>query len=94
MKKIDYGQQEAAAVFGGDPRRYSTTVNRVFTGEDGEITAVETVKMAYDETGKYAPAPGSEETLPCQLLLIAAGFTGCRTQLPSPWGWSSLPGTP
>lgn len=91
VKKTDYGQQEAAAVFGGDPRRYSTTVNRVFTGEDGEITAVETVKMAYDETGKYAPVPGSEETLPCQLLLIAAGFTGCRTQLPQSMGLELSP---
>ena len=26
------------------------------------------------------PVEGTEETLPCELLLIAAGFTGCEDQ--------------
>ena len=76
--KTDYGQEEAIAVFGADPRRYSTTVNRVLTDEAGRITAVETIRMGYDKGKKYVPQPGSEETLACDLLIIAAGFTGCR----------------
>ena len=76
--KTDYGQEEAIAVFGADPRRYSTTVNRVLTDDAGRITAVETIRMGYDKEKKYVPQPGSEETLACDLLIIAAGFTGCR----------------
>ena len=76
--KTDYGQEEAIALFGSDPRRYSTTIQKIITGEDGSITAVETVRMAYDKARQYAPVPGSEEVLPCDVLIIAAGFTGCR----------------
>ena len=76
--KTDYGQQEAIAVFGKDPRVYSTTVNKVITDNQGNITAVETVKMTFDENHRLVPVKGSEETLPCELLIIAAGFTGCR----------------
>ena len=76
--KTDYGQQEAIAVFGRDPRLYSTTVNKVITDKQGNITAVETIKMAFDENHRLVPVKGSEETLPCELLIIAAGFTGCR----------------
>ena len=76
--KTDYGQQEAIAVFGSDPRVYSTTVNKVIADKQGNITAVETIKMAFDENHKLVPVKDSEETLPCELLIIAAGFTGCR----------------
>ena len=79
--KTDYGQEEAIAVFGQDPRRYSTTVNRIITDEDGRITGLETIKMDFDAEHKYRPVPGSEETLDCDLLIIAAGFTGCRSQI-------------
>ena len=76
--KTDYGQEEAIAVFGKDPRRYSSTVGRVITDEQGCLTAVEVVQMAFDKEHRYAPVPGSGEILPCDLLIIAAGFTGCR----------------
>lgn len=79
--KTDYGQQEAIAVFGQDPRRYSSTISRVITGEDGAVTAVEVVRVARDSDGRLQPVPGSEETLDCDLLLIAAGFTGCRREI-------------
>ena len=75
--KTDYGQEEAIACFGEDPRRYCTTVNRILTGEDGRITAVETVRVEMDGERRPQPVPGSEEILPCGLLLIAAGFLGC-----------------
>jgi len=89
--KTDYGQQEAIAVFGHDPRRYSTTVNRVITDEAGNVTELETIAMAYDKKGNYAPVQGSEERIPCDLLLIAAGFTGCRSYVSDAFGVERTP---
>ena len=80
--KTDYGQEEAIARFGADPRRYETTVERLERGEDGRLKAVVTVKLGPDRK----PIPGSQETLPCELLLIAAGFTGCREEVPAAFG--------
>ena len=80
--KTDYGQEEAIACFGADPRRYETTVERLERGEDGSLKAVVTVKLGPDRK----PIPGSQEELPCELLLIAAGFTGCREEAPAAFG--------
>ena len=79
--KTDYGQEEAIAVFGHDPRIYCTTVKKFIPDDNGKLKAVETVKLqsVKDETtGRFnmVPVEGSEETLPCQLVLIAAGFLG------------------
>lgn len=77
--KTDYGQEEAAALFGADPRRYQTTVKECRTDEAGALSAVVTVRLEpKEEDGRrfMAQVPGSEEELPCRLLLIAAGFLG------------------
>jgi len=74
--RTDYGQLEAQAVQGGDPRVYETTVRRIVT-EEGRITAAETVRLRRTPEGKMEPVPGSEQLLPCDLMLIAAGFVGC-----------------
>ncbi|MBP5655080.1 MAG: glutamate synthase subunit beta [Clostridiales bacterium] len=79
--KVDYGQEEAAAVFGEDPRVYQTTVKKFIKDEEGKLCQVETVKLqsVKDEaTGrmKMVPVEGTEEIIPCQLVLIAAGFLG------------------
>ncbi len=77
--KTDYGQEEAAAVFGADPRRYQTTIKECRTDETGALRAVVTVRLEpKEENGRrrMEEVPGSEEELPCQMLLIAAGFLG------------------
>ena len=77
--KTDYGQEEAAALFGADPRRYQTTVKECRTDEAGALSAVVTVRLEpKEEDGRrfMAQIPGSEKELPCRLLLIAAGFLG------------------
>ena len=79
--KTDYGQEEAIALFGKDPRVYQTTVKELLTDEEGNLRAVRTIKLepAKDKkTGRTVmkEVPGTEEELPCQLLLIAAGFLG------------------
>lgn len=74
--KTDYGHQEAIARFGEDPRRFSTTVKEVFV-KNGVLKRIRTVKVAF-RNGKLTELHGTEQTLPCDLLLIAAGFTGCQ----------------
>ena len=79
--KTDYGQQEAIARFGSDPRRYQTTVKEILCGEDGAVHSLRTVRLEpKTENGqtRMQPVPESEEEIPCDLLLIAAGFTGVQ----------------
>lgn len=74
--KTDYGQQEAIAQFGHDPRIYETTVKELVV-KKGKLTAIKTVKVRF-ENRQMVEVPGSEQTLKCDLLLIAAGFIGCQ----------------
>ena len=75
--RTDYGQTEAAAIQGQDPRIYETTVKRLLTDDENRLTAVETVRLHRTPEGRMEEVPGTEQTLPCELLLIAAGFVGC-----------------
>lgn len=87
--KTDYGQEEAIAVFGADPRRWQTTVKECRTDESGALSSVVTVRLeSQEENGKtvMAEVPGSEEELPCQLLLVAAGFLGPEDCAPDAFG--------
>ena len=89
--KTDYGQEEAIAVFGADPRRYQTTVKEIIKDDEGAVSAVKTVKLCskFDKASGRTlmeEVPGSEETLPCELLLIAAGFIGCENYVTDAFG--------
>ena len=78
--KLDYGQEEAAAKFGHDPRRYLVTVKRFDTDREGRLSGVLTVQIRWErnEKGQLLPVevPGSEQVLPAQLVLLAMGFIG------------------
>ena len=87
--RTDYGQQEAQAVQGSDPRIYETTVKSILTDEKNRITAVETVRLHRTPEGKMEPVPGSEQTLKCELMLIAAGFVGCEEKTLQLFGLSA-----
>ena len=76
--RTDYGQIEAIYRQGSDPRIYETTVKQILTDDRGQITGLETVKLQRTPEGRFANVEGSEQTLPCELLLIAAGFVGCE----------------
>ena len=89
--KTDYGQEEAAAVFGSDPRIYETTVKEFIKDENGSLCAVKTVKLKFEtdpESGRRAPREieGSEQVIPCELCLIAAGFLGCQSYVAEAFG--------
>ncbi|WP_294410513.1 glutamate synthase subunit beta [uncultured Ruminococcus sp.] len=89
--KTDYGQEEAIAVFGHDPRIYCTTVKEFIKDEKGALSAVKTVKLEFvqdEASGRRVPKEiaGSEEILPCELCLIAAGFLGCQSYVAEAFG--------
>jgi glutamate synthase (NADPH/NADH) small chain len=78
--KLDYGQEEAAAKFGGDPRVYLTTAQKFEADETGAVKAVHTVQIEWqrNEKGQFVPkeVPGTEKVQPAQLVLLAMGFLG------------------
>ncbi len=79
IKKTDYGQEESFKVFGKDPREYLNTVTRVISDDSGNIKEVHTVQVEWvKENGKLVckHIQGTEKVRPCQLLLLAMGFTG------------------
>ncbi len=82
--KLDYGQEEAAALFGDDPRRYAIQTTK-FAGDDrGHVAAIHTVQVEWvKDNGRPGPRPipGTERVFPAQLVLFALGFSGPENQL-------------
>lgn len=78
--KLDYGHEEAAAVFGKDPREYSILTKEFVGDDEGKLTAVRTVRVKWvKEPGsrpRFEEVPGSEEEWPADLVLLAMGFLG------------------
>ena len=78
--KMDYGQEEAAAKFGADPRVYLTTVKKFIGDANGNVESIVTVEIKWEknEKGQFIPKeqPGTEKTRPAQLVLLAMGFLG------------------
>jgi len=78
--KADYGQEEAAAKFGDDPRAYLTTVKKFVGDANGRLDAVVTVEVKWERNDKdqFVPVevPGTEKTRPARLALLAMGFLG------------------
>lgn len=77
---LDYGQQEATAVFGEDPRKYCVTTKRFIGDSEGHIKAIEIADIEWikDENGRFSPkeVSGSGKIINTQLILLAMGFLG------------------
>jgi glutamate synthase (NADPH/NADH) small chain len=58
----------------GADRDWSVST-RAFQGEAGQVVALE-AQRAVLEGGKVKPLPGTEVSLPCELVLLAMGFVG------------------
>ncbi|HEX7470259.1 MAG TPA: glutamate synthase small subunit, partial [Verrucomicrobiae bacterium] len=73
--KLDYGQEEAAAKFGADPRVYLNTATKFEGDAHGHVKAVHTVQVEWtkNDKGQFIPknVPGTEKVLPAQLVLLA-----------------------
>ncbi len=89
--KTDYGQQEAIAVFGSDPRVYTTTVKEFIKDKKGKLCKAVLVKLEGkkdEKTGRtmMVEIPGSEYTVDVDLVLIAAGFLGSESYVTKAFG--------
>lgn len=89
--KTDYGQEEAIAVFGHDPRIYTTTVKEFVKDKKGNLTKLITVSLESktdEKTGRrmMVPVEGTEKEMPCELVLIAAGFLGTQKYVSDAFG--------
>ena len=78
--RLDYGQEEAAAKFGADPRAYLTTAKKFVGDDSGHVKEFHTVQIEWkrNDRGQFVAAevPGTEQVRPVQLVLLAMGFLG------------------
>lgn len=89
--KTDYGQEEAAAVFGADPRVYQTTVKEFHKDKNNNVCKATLVKLEPKKDEKsgrmmMAEVAGSEYTVDVDLVLIAAGFLGSEKYVADAFG--------
>lgn len=81
--KTDYGQEEAIALFGKDPRKYETSVDSFLKDKKGNVCGANLIHMQSQldqKTGRRSmvPVPGTEEKVAVDLVLIGAGFLGAE----------------
>lgn len=89
--KTDYGQEEAIAVFGKDPRIYQATVKEFVADKSGKLKKVKLVKLEPKKdpkTGRMnmTEIAGSEFEMPADIVLIAAGFLGAQEYVAKAFG--------
>ncbi len=89
--KTDYGQEEAIALWGHDPRIYTTTVTEFIQNEKGELCKAKLVKLESkkdEKTGRMmmVPIAGTEEIVDVDIVLIAAGFLGTQQYVAKAFG--------
>ncbi|NLG84218.1 MAG: glutamate synthase subunit beta [Firmicutes bacterium] len=92
--KVDYGQEEAIAVFGRDPREYGVLVEEFVGDGAGRLIGVRVARVSWEKRGGRAipvEIAGSGEVLPAQLGLIAPGFLGPEDLLPDRLGLPRRP---
>ena len=78
--KVDYGQEEAIAIQGDDPRSYLVTTKKFVGDEDGNVKELHTCQIEWQkqDDGRMTPVdvPGSEKVIKADLVLLAMGFLG------------------
>eukprot|EP00937_MAST-01D_sp_MAST-1D-sp2_P003282 g3282.t1 len=75
--RVDYGHEEAARVFGEDPRLFGVQVKGFHRGEDGALQGLSLVGV----DAAFQEVEGSEQELPCDLALLSMGFVGAEKEL-------------
>ncbi|GAA5522021.1 glutamate synthase subunit beta [Aliifodinibius salicampi] len=78
--KLDYGQEEAKAEFGDDPREYLVMTKKFVGDGEGNVKELHTVRIEWktNEDGRKVPReiPGTEKVWEADLVLLAMGFLG------------------
>ncbi len=84
--KVDYGHAEAAAVFGHDPRLYSTTALEFVGNDAGHVKAIRISQV--EAAPPFKPIAGTEREIPADLVLLAMGFLGPESPISEQLGVS------
>ncbi|MBI3941331.1 MAG: glutamate synthase subunit beta [Acidobacteria bacterium] len=83
--RVDYGQEEVAAVLGRDPREFCIMTNKFIGDAGGHVTGLTAALTEWvkGDNGRLIPReiPGTEKVYPAQLVLLAMGFLGPENQL-------------
>jgi len=78
--RLDYGQEEAKALWGADPRVYSVMTKRFLGDEQRNVRELLYVGVEWVKgpDGRFGPreTPGTEKVIPAELVLLAMGFLG------------------
>ncbi len=79
--KVDYGQEEAEAIQGKDPREYLISTKRMIGDSNGNVHELEIVRVEWirdEATGRFSPneVEGSSRIIKADLVLLAMGFLG------------------
>jgi glutamate synthase (NADPH/NADH) small chain len=78
--KLDYGQEEARALWGADPRIYSVLTKRFMGDAEGNVRELQTIQVEWTKgpDGRFGPreVPGTERVIRADLVLLALGFVG------------------
>jgi glutamate synthase (NADPH/NADH) small chain len=78
--RTDYGQEEAKALWGKDPREYQVLTKRFVDDGQGRVKALEVVTVEWTKgpDGRFGPreVAGTQRTIPADLVLLALGFVG------------------
>jgi len=85
--KVDYGQEEAIALYGKDPRNYCLSTKSIVGNAKGEVKEIRTVDVIWDKNseGRLVPKEigGSERVWKADLILLAMGFLGPEDTIPA-----------
>ncbi|MGQ4810311.1 Glutamate synthase [NADPH] small chain [Candidatus Entotheonellaceae bacterium PAL068K] len=80
IHRVDYGQEEAKARFGRDPRTFLIMTEKFVGDAYGHVKELHTVDIewARGDNGQLFPKrlPGTEKVWPADLVLLAMGFLG------------------
>ncbi len=78
--RVDYGHEEAAKLFSGDPRKYCIETVEFLGDEQGNLRALRCVQVDWSKPveggAPFSRVERSEIELPCELATLAMGFLG------------------
>ena len=87
---LDYGQVEAQALQGEEPRKYLVMTKQFIKDGEGKVSGIEVVDIIWkkDESGRFTPVEteGTLRVLPCELVLLAMGFVGPEQKIVEGFG--------
>ncbi|MBP5417309.1 MAG: glutamate synthase subunit beta [Clostridiales bacterium] len=88
VKKTDYGQEEVAAVYGEDPRKYFMSTEKFIGDAKGNVKKLQVVEVSWQKDGKSGrmipvPIDSTRRTIDADLVILAMGFLGPEDTIPS-----------